>query len=406
MLTYNYTARNPSTGEKIKATVQAENEQAAAKSLRKQGLVPLDIYAGSKHSLQLSGGLNHISIKDKVLFSRQLSTLINAGLPIIQALRSVSEQTTGKPFKLIINEIVNDVEAGSTLSAAMAKYPKVFNQVYISLIQAGETSGTLDTALERLAVQQEKDADIISKVRGAMIYPIIVLLVMLAVIAFMLIKVLPQVEILYKTFPGATLPIETRFLLSVSHAVVKYWWAFSTFLVLAIVGGSKWGRTLTGKRFFDTVKLRAWPINSLFEKMYMARFARTASTLVGSGVPIIRVLEVTSQAVSNVVVADAIMRAIEKVKGGKALSDSLQNEPTFLTLVPNMLRIGEQSGSMEQMLSKVADYYEREVDDAVKNISTIIEPVMMIVLGVMALIIVAAVLLPIYGLAGSGNISF
>jgi type IV pilus assembly protein PilC len=140
--------------------------------------------------------------------------------------------------------------------------------------------------------------------------------------------------------------------------------------------------------------------------MYMARFARTASTLVGSGVPIIRVLEVTSQAVNNVVVADAISRAIEKVKGGKALSDSLQNEPSFMTLVPNMLRIGEQSGSMEQMLAKVADYYEREVDDAVKNISTIIEPVMMIILGVMALIIVAAVLLPIYGLASSGNISF
>lgn len=406
MLTYNYTARNPSTGEKIKSTVQAENEQAAAKSLRKEGLVPLDIVAGSVGALSIGGKLKHISIKEKVLFSRQLSTLINAGLPIIQALRSVGEQTTSKPFKIIINEIVNDVEAGSTLSAAMSKYPKIFNQVYISLIQAGETSGTLDTALERLAVQQEKDADVISKVRGAMIYPAIVLCVMLAVVAFMLIKVLPQVQILYKTFPGATLPIETRLLLDVSHALTKYWWIALILITGLVIGGSRWGRTATGERLYDNVKLHAWPINSLFQKMYMARFARTASTLVGSGVPIIRVLEVTSQAVNNVIVSDAIMRAIDKVKGGKALSDSLQNEPSFLTLVPNMLRIGEQSGSMEQMLAKVADYYEREVDDAVKNISTIIEPVMMIVLGVMALIIVAAVLLPIYGLAASGNINF
>jgi type IV pilus assembly protein PilC len=406
MLTYNYTARNPSTGEKIKSTLQAENEQEVVKSLRKDGLVPIDIYTGSKSVLGFTTKLNHITIKDKVLFSRQLSTLINAGLPIIQALRSVGEQTTGKPFKVVINEIVNDVEAGSTLSAAMSRYPKVFNQVYISLIQAGETSGTLDTALERLAVQQEKDSDVISKVRGAMIYPAIVMCVMLAVVAFMLIKVLPQVQILYTTFPGAKLPIETKLLLDVSHFLIKYWWLFIVILIILIGGGLRWSKSKTGKRVFDTAKLHAWPINTLFQKMYMARFARTASTLVGSGVPIIRVLEVTSQAVNNVVVADAISRAIEKVKGGKALSDSLQNEPSFLTLMPNMLRIGEQSGAMEQMLAKVADYYEREVDDAVKNISTIIEPVMMIILGVMALIIVAAVLLPIYGLAGSGNITF
>ena len=194
MLTYHYIARNPSSGEK------AENELAAAKSLRKEGLVPLDIYTGSKNIFDLNGKLQRINVKDKVLFSRQLSTLINAGLPIIQALRSVGEQTTSKHFKVIINEIVANVEAGSALSVAMSKYPKVFNQVYIALIQAGETSGTLDTTLERLAVQQEKDADVMGKVRGAMIYPVIVLCVMLAVVAFMLIKVLPQVQILYTTF--------------------------------------------------------------------------------------------------------------------------------------------------------------------------------------------------------------
>jgi type II secretory pathway component PulF len=288
----------------------------------------------------------------------------------------------------------------------MAKHPRVFNQVYISLIAAGETSGTLDAALERLAIQQEKDADINSKVRGALIYPAIVLVVMLAVVTFMLVKVLPQVQVLYTTFPGYSLPIETRLLLDVSHIITKWWWLVLLILVLIVVFASRWSKTDSGGRFFDNLKLHLWPIGPLFKKMYMARFARTASTLVASGVPIIRVLEITSDAVDNVVIGDAIKRAIEKVKGGKALSDSLQSESTFLVLVPNMLRIGEQSGSVEQMLSKCADYYEKEVEEAVKNISTLIEPVMMVILGIMALIIVAAVLLPIYGLAGSGDIQF
>ena len=400
MLTFNYEAKNSKTGQKVKAQVQADNEQAAAKLIREQGLTPLNI------KLERSGGghrFRRIKTKDKVLFSRQLSTLINAGLPLVQSLRSVAEQTTNKPFKVIINQIITDVEAGTSFSVSLEKHPRVFNRVYVSLVAASETSGTLDKGLERLANQQEKDADIVSKVRGAMIYPLIVLCVMMAVVLFMIIKVLPQVQSIYAGLPGVTLPLLTRVLLAISHFVTHFWWLMLIIIGLLIFFGSRAARTLGGRKVIDKVKMRAWPIGSLFMKLYMARFARTGTTLVASGVPIIQVLEITGEAVDNVYIQESLKRAIEKVKGGKALSEAIGKDPNFLELVPNMLRIGEQSGALEVMLAKVADYYEKEVDNEIKNISTIIEPVMMVIMGIIALIIVAAILLPIYGLVNQAG---
>ena len=400
MLTYSYTARNAKTGEKVKAQVQADNEQAAAKLIHEQGLTPINI---SLEKASLGGRFRRIKIKDKVLFSRQLATLINAGLPLVQSLRSVSSQTTNKSFKVVINEIITDVEAGTSFSAALEKHPTVFNRVYISLVAAGEASGTLDTGLERLADQQEKDADIVSKVRGAMIYPVIVLLVMMAVVTFMIVKVLPQVESIYKGLPGVQLPIVTRLLLAVSHFTTHFWWLVLILLGLSIFFGSRWARTLGGREIIDKFKMRSWPIGKLYMKMYMARFARTGTTLVASGVPLIQVLEITAEAVDNVHISRSLHKAIEKVKGGKALSDSIAGDPNFLDLVPNMLHIGEQSGALETMLAKVADYYEKEVDNEIKTISTIIEPVMMVIMGIIAITIVAAILLPIYGLVNQSG---
>lgn len=402
MLTYHYTARDPATGRRVKSDVQADNEQAAAQLIHKEGLVPIEISTGISTSNSILNRFNRVKAKDKVLFSRQLSTLINAGLPLVQSLRNVGEQTANKRFKVVINQIIADVEGGATLSSAMAKHPDIFNAVYINLVAAGETSGTLDQALERLALQQEKDADILSKVRSAMIYPVIVLCVMFGVVGFMIVKVLPQVKILYGGLPGgaSNLPILTKILLDISDFVIHDWWIVAIVLVALIILGSRWGKTVGGKRIYDKVKMKAWPVGPLFMKMYMARFARTGATLIGSGVPLIQTLEITSNAVDNVHIADSIKHAIEKVKGGKALSDSLQGDPNFLSLVPSMIHIGEQSGSMEQMMDKTATYYEREVDEQIKAVSTIIEPVLMVILGVVAFIIVAAVLLPIYGLAG------
>jgi type IV pilus assembly protein PilC len=400
MLTYSYEARNATTGEKIKAQVQADNEQAAAKLLSEQGLTPVSI------RLDKAGRANRfrrIKTKDKVLFSRQLSTLINAGLPLVQSLRSVAGQTTNKPLQAVINELITDVEAGTSFSVALEKHPTVFNRVYISLVAAGEASGTLDSGLERLADQQEKDADIVSKVRGAMIYPLIVLLVMMAVVIFMIVKVLPQVESIYKGLPGVQLPIVTRVLLAVSHFTTHFWWIVLILLGLSIFFGSRWARTLGGRQIIDKAKMRSWPIGRLYMKMYMARFARTGTTLVASGVPLIQVLEITAEAVDNVHIEKSLTKAIEKVKGGKALSDSIAGDPNFLDLVPNMLHIGEQSGAMETMMAKVADYYEKEVDNEIKAISTIIEPVMMVIMGIIAITIVAAILLPIYGLVNQSG---
>lgn len=400
MLTFNYQARNTKTGEKVKAQVQAENEQAAAKLIKAEGLTPLSIRPEGGGTLKR---FNRIKTKDKVLFSRQLATLINAGLPLVQSLRNVVSQTNNKAFKVVINQVITDVEAGSAFSVALNKHPKVFNRVYVSLIQASETSGTLDKGLERLADQQEKDADIISKVRGAMIYPLIVLFVMMIVVVFMVVKVLPEVQNIYAGLKGVSLPLITRVLLAISHFITHYWWI--CIIAIALIGffGSRWANTFAGRTVVDKVKMKAWPIGKLYMKMYMARFSRTATTLVSSGVPIIQVLEITADAVDNVHIAKSISKAIEKVKGGKSLSESLNGDPNFLPLVPEMLGIGEKSGALETMLAKVADYYEKEVDEEIRTISTIIEPVMMIIMGIIAITIVAAILLPIYGLVNQSG---
>ncbi len=399
MLNFTYQAKNAKTGEKVKAQVQAENEQQAAKLIREQGYTPLDIHLEKSRGLSL----NRIKSKDKVLFSRQLSTLINAGLPLVQALRSVGAQTTNKALKDVINQVITDVEAGTSFSKSLARHPKVFNRVYISLIEASETSGTLDKGLERLAEQQEKDADILSKVRGALVYPAIVLLVMAGVVIFMLVKVLPEVQNIYASLPGVSLPIETRLLLDLSHFLIHFWWIAILIIVFIAVFGTRWARTLGGRKIIDRFKMKAWPVGRLYMKMYMARFARTGTTLVSAGVPIIQVLEICGEAVDNVHIQASLKRAIEQVKGGKALSEALNKDPNFLELVPNMIKIGEDSGAMETMMGKVADYYEKEVDNEIKAISTIIEPVMMIIMGVIAIVIVSAILLPIYGLVNQSS---
>ena len=406
MIDFNYTAKNPKTGANIKSRVQAENERDAFKAIKNLGLVPIDIKAGNTGIMAMFNSYTHrVKTKDKVLFSRQLSTLIDAGLPIIQSLSSVATQTKNKELKLIISQIVTDVEGGSSFSKSLANYPKVFSPIYINLVAAGETSGTIDKALERLANQQEKDAEIISKVRGALIYPAIVLLVMVAVVAFMLIEVLPQVQILYNGLPGASLPLVTKILLWVSAKTIKYWWIVLVFIAGIIFGLNRLAKTVKGKRFVDGLKMSFPLFKGLMMKLYMARFSRMSSTLVASGVPLIQVLEITAKSVNNVLIEESINKAITKVKGGKALSQSLKGDPNFLDLVPNMLSIGEESGTIEQMMGKTADYYEKELDTEIKNISTIIEPIMMVILGGVALVIVAAILLPIYSLAGNSSLS-
>ncbi|MCA9327139.1 type II secretion system F family protein, partial [Candidatus Saccharibacteria bacterium] len=287
MLTYNYTARNPQTGKVVKANVQADSEAAAAKLISAEGLVATDISLEGQGFKLLGGVSKRVKAKDRVLFSRQLSTLINAGLPLLQALRSVNQQTTSKSLKIVLSQVIGDVEGGSTLANSMAKHPRVFNQVYLSLIAAGESSGTLDQALDRLAIQQEKEADLNAKIRGAMIYPLVVVVVMVAVVGFMVVKVLPQVRAIYDGFDGAELPFITKIMLAVSDFTIHFWWVVILVIAAATFFTTRWARTGPGKEVTDKIKMRAWPIGKLFMKVYMARFARTGTTLVASGVPLL-----------------------------------------------------------------------------------------------------------------------
>lgn len=400
MLTFEYVAKDSDTNKQIKSTIQAESESAAAKLLLGQGIIPIQIKLKNDEGSMLSGLFrNRIKVKDRIIFTRQLSTLINAGLPLTQSLRTVAAQTASKPLALIINNVISSVEGGSSLSASMAKHPKVFNEVYVALVAAGEASGTLDKALERIARQQEKDAEMLGKVRSAMVYPVIVLVVIAGVIIFMLTQVLPQVEQLYKDL-DRSLPFITAVMLSLSKFIINFWWLILLFLIAGVYFLNRYYHTANGRAFFDQLKMR-WPIfGPLFMKLYMARFCRTGQTLMSTGVPMLEMLRITGRAVANVHVEKSVVRAAEKVKGGKSLSDALKGDDNFLPLVPQMINIGEQSGAIDTMMGKAADFYDDELDNTLKAISTTIEPVLMVVLALVAGLLVGAVLLPVYGLVG------
>lgn len=403
MKKYNYEARDSASDKIVKSVVQADSENSAAKLLSAQGFVPLKIeLQDDKDNIfaRLSG---RITTKDKVVFTRQLATLIGAGLPLSQSLRTVQEQTANKRMQEIVQEIISDVEGGKSLSDSFSKHPEVFNKVYVALVAAGETSGTMDDALKRLAAQQEKDAAMMGKIRGAMMYPSIVLAVIILVVGFMLFTVMPQVEGLYRDL-NKELPLITLIMVGTAKFFTGFWWLI---ILLLIIGGYflvQYLKTDRGIRTKDILKLNAPLFKGMFRKMYMARFTRTGQTLLSTGVPMLDMLRISSEAVNNVVISEGIARAADKVKGGKALSASLSNEDYFLTMVPQMIKIGEQSGKIDEMMGKTAQVYEDELDEEIRALSTAIEPVLMIFLAVVAGTMVAAILFPIYSLVGNINI--
>jgi len=399
MPTFLYTAKQPNAKKEFKSEIEASSQQDAEKQIIKRGMIPVSVKL--KGSRGRSGGIRgRIKTKDKILFSRQLSTLINAGLPLVQSLRTVSEQTQNKKMQLYIAKVTNDVEGGRTLSESMKKYPDIFNNVFTSLVGAGEVSGTLDETLERLANQQEKDAAITSKVKGALVYPAIVILVMVGVVVFMLTSILPQVELLYEDL-DKELPFLTRIMLSIAGIITGFWWIVILVLIASIYLLRLFVKTPTGRSWWDSFKMKVPVFGKLMKKLYMARFARTSQTLMASAVPLLQALDIASLAVGNVVVKEAIQRAAEQVKSGKSLGTELAKEQdTFLPLVPQMISVGERSGNIDSMLGKAADYYENELDNEIKTISTTIEPILMVVLAVVAGGMVAAILLPVYSLVG------
>ena len=403
MKKYDYEARDSASNKIVKSVVQADSENAAAKLLTAQGFVPLKIELQDDKTNFFARFSGRITTKDKVVFTRQLATLIGAGLPLAQSLRTVQEQTTNKRMQEIVQEIISDVEGGKSLSDSFAKHPEAFNKVYVALVSAGETSGTMDDSLKRLAAQQEKDAAMMSKIRGAMMYPSIVLVVIILVIGFMLFTVVPQVEGLYRDL-NKGLPFVTLAMIKIANFFSSLWWLV---ILAMIIGGyflAQYLKTEQGIRTKDIFKLNVPMFKGMFRKMYMARFARTGQVLLSTGVPMLDMLRITSDAVNNVIISEGILRASDKVKGGKALSASLSNEDYFLAMVPQMIKIGEQSGKIDEMMGKTAQVYEDELDEEIRALSTAIEPVLMVFLAIVAGTMVSAILLPIYSLVGNINI--
>lgn len=403
MLTFVYTARDTSTNKVVHSTVQAESERAAAKLLMGQGIIPLEIIEQGKKRNLLSKFTNRIGTKDRIIFTRQLATLINAGLPLAQSLHTLSSQTENKAMVSVINDIITSIEGGSSLSSAFGKHPNVFDEVYLALIAAGEASGTLDQALERIANQQEKDAELLGKVRGAMVYPGIVLIVIMGVIGFMLFTVVPQIERLYHDLKK-TLPFTTQIMVDGANFMGQFWWLVLFFLGVGIYFLRRYSKTDNGREVLDTLKIRMPLFGSMFQKLYMARFTRTGQTLLSTGVPMLEMMRISSRAVNNRVISHSLDKAADKVKGGKALSVALKNDDNILPLVPQMIGIGEQSGGIDKMMGKAASYYEDELDNTIRSISTAIEPLLMVCLAVVAGFMVAAILLPVYSLVDTSSL--
>lgn len=403
MKKFNYEARDQATSRVVKSSIQADSETAAARLLIKQGFVPLNIKEQNGNGGLLGGITGRITTKDRVVFTRQLATLIGAGLPLSQSLHTVMDQTENKQLQSVVQEVAAAVEGGRSLSDSFAKHPKVFNEVFISLMAAGEISGTLDKSLQRIAAQQEKDAAIAGKIKGALTYPVIVLFVIMGVMVFMLIAVVPQVEKLYNDL-DKPLPLLSQIMVNAANFMTSFWWIVIIAAGIGIYFLLQYMKTDSGIKFKDTFKIKVPLFGLMFRKLYMARFARTAQTLLSTGVSMLDTLNITSRSINNTIIEAAINRAAEKVQGGKALSTALEPEDAMESLVPQMIKIGEQSGKIDEMMGKVAQVYEDELDEEIRTISTAIEPVLMVVLAVVAGGMVGAILFPIYSLVNGINI--
>ena len=397
MRRFKYQAKDRKTGRIVNGTVQADSEQIAGKILVDQGYTPSRITEETESFF--SRFQNRVSTKERIAFTRQFATLIGAGMPLSASLQMIVDQTENKATKALVEDILAQVESGKSLYLAFKKHPEVFNNVYLSLVEAGEASGTLDVSLRRLADQQEKDADMISKIRGAMTYPAIVVI-------FLMLQVVPQVENLYNDL-REPLPALTAVMVAISNFIANFWW-----LVLVILGIAVWffiqfKRTEAGTKTVDKFKLHAPLVNGLFMRLYNARFARTMQMLLSAGVPMLEAIKISGNAINNTLLEKEVHEAEEMVRSGKPLSVSLKGRENVLPLIPQMAATGEQSGKIDEMLGRAATVYETELDERLAAIQTLIEPVLMVVLAVVAGGIVGAILFPIYSLVskiGAGGI--
>jgi type IV pilus assembly protein PilC len=383
-------------GVKARGEVEADSKQAVSDQLKSRGLIVLDISA--KHA---SRELNielfaRVKASELAVMARQLATMVNSGMTILRALYVLEEQTQSKLLKSTLVAVRKDVEAGLPLSDAMAHHPKVFDPLFVAMTRAGETGGLLESTLLRVADQLEKDASLRRQIRAAMVYPILVigvaLTVMIALVAFLV----PVFENVFKEF-GGNLPGITQVSVSMSHAVTRDWWALIIGTVVIVAAFVKWKKSAWGRPQWDRFRLRVpMHIGEIVQKVAIARWSRTLASLVGAGVPLLQALDIVGGTAGNYVISEAMDDVIASVKRGGTISEPITKAPVFPVMVGHMIGVGEETGSLDSMLSKVADFYEDEVAAAVKQLTSILEPAMIILVGAIVGFIVISMYLPLF----------
>jgi type IV pilus assembly protein PilC len=388
-------------GEVKKGTMEADAEPEVANRLRAQGITLSKARKKAKDleiKLPFGGG---VSEKDIVVFTRQFATMIDAGLPIVQCLDILSSQAPNKAFAGMLAEVKAQVESGSTLAEALRKQPKAFNDLYVNLVQAGEVGGIMDTILSRLATYIEKAMKLKSQVKGAMVYPVSILVVALVVVIVLLWKVIPVFENMFKDFGGGALPKPTQIVINLSNGFVDHAFVIMGSLIALVVGFSWSLKTKKGRAIFDRTILKTPIIGPVLRKVAVARFTRTMGTLLSSGVAILDAMEIVAKTAGNVVIHDAIMYARAKIAEGKSMAEPLMETKVFPAMVVQMIGVGEATGAMDNMLQKIADFYEDEVDVAVSAMTKMMEPLMMVFLGGIVGGLIIAMYMPIFEMAGN-----
>jgi type IV pilus assembly protein PilC len=388
------------TGETRKGIMDAANVEDVRNRLRSQNLSPVKVKRKWR-DINLPTIGSPVNEKDLVIFIRQFATMIDAGLPLVQCLDILSAQGANKRFNVILKDIKNTVEQGSTFSEALRRHPKVFDELFVNLIAAGEMGGILDTILNRLAVYIEKRVKLKRQVRGALVYPVTVFIIAVGVLAIMMIYVVPTFEKMFSDFGGANqLPTLTQFVIGMSHSIVDRIPYIIGTVIAAVVSIIVSYRDKRGKRIWHWLMLTIPVIGPTMRKIAVARFTRTLGTLLSSGVPILDALNVVAKAAGNVIIEKAINNTAKKISAGMTMAEPLAESKVFPGMVVQMIGVGEQTGALDQMLNKIADFYEEEVDVAVAALTSMLEPIMMVGIGGIVGFILISMYLPIFGLAG------
>jgi type IV pilus assembly protein PilC len=384
------------TGETIEGVMTADNKDGVVLALRRQQIVATKVKEkGKELALPKIGG--GVKTKELAIFTRQFSVMIDAGLPVVQCLEILGSQQTNRGFQRVLFEIREDVESGSSLHEAFKKHPKVFNDLYCNLVAAGEAGGILDNILQRLSVYIEKNVKLKAAIRGALIYPSVVVTVAILVVMIIMWKVVPTFASLFEGL-GAKLPMPTRIVIGISHFLERWAWILILLIIGIVVALRFYYKTTGGRYLIDKIMLKAPVIGIVLKKIAVARFCRTLATLVASGVPILEGLDITAKTSGNAVVEEALMKTRKSVEEGKTLTEPLEQSGIFPGMVTQMISVGESTGALDSMLSKIADFYEDEVDEAVANLMSLLEPIIIVFLGVTIGGIVIAMYLPLFTL--------